>query len=485
MKHRLPFSLLAPLTCALVVLATPGASRAADAVRPNFVVIMGEAQGWASSSVQMDDAVPGSKSALAHTPALEKLAASGMRFANFYAASPRCTPTRVALFTGKSPTALHMTFVGEGKGGKESTYSETGSRVIPPQQISQLPDSEVTIASMLKREGYATAHFGKWHVGRISPTRHGFEENDGPNNNGGPEEVENPNPKQAFLNADRGMDFMARQAKAGKPFYLQISHYAGRGGTDAKAETYADVRRRATNEHDQRLVGGAAVTQDMDTTIGMLMTKLDELGIAKNTYFIYTADHGAQGRNANGPLSNGKGTVWDGGLRVPLIVRGPGVKPGVCSHTFTTTVDILPTVAAIAHVKEPLPKGIEGGSLTAVLGGGASATVKRAREEFVAHFPHYDKDELGPASALVLGNLKLIHPYETDVPMLFDLSKDLGEQHNLAKDRPKETADLERKLNEYLKAVGAGMPEPNPKYDASKAQPFQERRPGMKKRPPQ
>ncbi|MEO6741426.1 MAG: sulfatase-like hydrolase/transferase, partial [Chthoniobacteraceae bacterium] len=355
---------------------------------------------------------------------------------------------------------------------------ETGSKVIPPQQISQLPESEVTIASMLKREGYATAHFGKWHVGRVSPTRHGFDENDGPNNNGGPDDVENPNPKQAFATAERGMDFMARQAKAGKPFYLQVSHYAGRGGTDAKPETYADVRRRATNDRDQRLVGGAAVTQDMDTTIGMLMAKLDELGIAKNTYFIYTSDHGAQGRNANGPLSNGKGTVWEGGLRVPLIIRGPGVKAGVCLHTFATTVDILPTIAAIAHMREPLPKGIEGGSLAAVLGGAANASVKRAREEFIAHFPHYDKNELGPASALVLGSMKLIHPYDTNVPMLFDLAKDIGEQHDLAEDRAKETADLERRLNEYLKLVSAGMPTANPKYDASKAQPFQERRGG-------
>ena len=485
MKLRPPFSILAPIACAFAFASMPGVARAADTVRPNFVVIMGEAQGWASASVQMDDAVAGSKSALAHTPSLEKLAAGGMRFANFYAASPRCTPTRVALFTGKSPTALHMTFVGEGKGGKESSFSETGSKVIPPQQVSQLPESELTIASMLKREGYATAHFGKWHVGRVSPARHGFDENDGPNNNGGPDDVENPNPKQAFANAERGMDFMARQAKAGKPFYLQISHYAGRGGTDAKPETYADVRRRATTDRDQRLVGGAAVTQDMDTTIGMLMAKLDSLGIAERTYFIYTSDHGAQGRNANGALSNGKGTVWEGGLRVPLIVRGPGVKAGVCSHTFATTVDILPTIATIAHVKEPLPKGIEGGSLTTVLGGAANAPVKRAREEFVVHFPHYDKDEQGPASALVLGNLKLIHPYDTNVPALFDLSKDIGEQHDLAKERAKETADLDRKLNEYLKSVGALMPVPNPKYDGSKAQPLQERRPGMKKRPPQ
>ena len=472
MKSKLAVILLGTV----LVLAAPQSRAQGGSSRPNFVIIMGEAQGWASCSVQMDDTVPGSKSTLAHTPSLEKLAAGGMRFANFHAASPRCTPTRVALFTGKSPTALHMTFVGEGKGGKESTYSEEGSKVIPPQQISQLPESEVTIASMLKREGYATAHFGKWHVGRISPARHGFEENDGPNNNGGPEDVENPNPKQAFLNAERGMDFMARQAKAGKPFYLQISHYAGRGGTEARAETYADVRRRATTERDQRIVGSAAVTQDMDTTIGMLMAKLDELGIAKNTVFIYTADHGAQGRNANGPLTNGKGTVWEGGLRVPLIVRGPGVKPGVCSHVMATTVDIFPTIAALARVKEPLPKGIEGGSLTPVLGGATNTTVKRAREEFVVHFPHYDKDELGPASAILLGSEKLIHPYEMNAPMLFDLSKDIAEQHDLAKERTKETADLERRLNEYLKLVSAGMPVPNPKYDPAKAKPFEPRR---------
>ncbi len=468
---------LGALPCAAVMLLAAAESRAADA-RPNFVLIMGEAQGWASSSVQMDDEVLGSKSALARTPNLEKLAAGGMRFANFYAASPRCTPTRAALFTGKSPAALHMTFVGEGKGGRESGFSETGSKVVPPQQLSEMPESETTIAELLKREGYATAHFGKWHVGRANPSRHGFDENDGPNNNGGPDDVENPNPKQAFRTAELGIDFMSRQAKAGKPFYLQVSHYAGRGGTDARAETYADVRRRATTERDQRLIGAAAVTQDMDATIGMLMATLDELGIAKNTYFIYTSDHGAQGRNANGPLNNGKGTVWEGGIRVPLIVRGPGVKPGACSHAFATTVDILPTIAAVARVKEPLSRGVEGGSLAAVLGGAANAAVQRPREEFVAHFPHYDKDELGPASALLLGRMKLIHPYDTNVPMLFDLAKDLGEQRDLSKERMKETADLERRLVEYLKLVSAAMPVPNPKFDPGKARPFEPRRGG-------
>src|SRR4051794_32382616 len=233
---------------------------------------MGEAQGWTSSSVQMDDAVPASKSAFARTPNLEKLAAGAMRFANFYAASPRCTPTRAAFFTGRSPAALHMTFVGEGRGGGgESNFSPSDSKLLPPAATTELPESEKTIAELLRRAGYATAHFGKWHVGRISPARHGFDESDGATNNGGPDNVENPNPKEAFGMTARGIDFMTRQVKAGKPFFLQLSHYAGRGGTDARPETYAAIRQRVRNERDQRLVGAAAVREDMDATIGSLL----------------------------------------------------------------------------------------------------------------------------------------------------------------------------------------------------------------------
>jgi arylsulfatase A-like enzyme len=456
-------------------------TRAADPSNlPNFVVIMAEAQGWSASSVQMDDTVPGSRSTLAQTPALERLAAGGMRFANFYAASPRCTPTRAAFFTGRSPASLRMTFVGEGRSRGESSFSETGSNLLPAMATQELPEDETTIAELLKRAGYATAHFGKWHVGRTSPTRHGFEENDGPNNNGGPENVENPNPRQAFDITERGMDFMERQVKAGSPFYLQISHYAGRGGTDARPETYADVRQRAASDRDKRMVGSAAVTQDMDATIGMLLAKLDALGIADRTYFIYTSDHGAQGRNANGPLANGKGTVWEGGIRVPLIVRGPGVRPGACTHVRATTVDLFPTIAALAGVTETLPAKLEGGNLKAVLGGALNPNVQRVRDEFVVHFPHYDKDEQGPASALLLGHRKLIRLYETGGLMLFDLSKDIGEQHNLAQDQEKETAELDRRLSEYLELVHAQLPAPNPKFDPSTSQPSQDHRNGRR-----
>ena len=483
-RHALP-ALVLWLHSALTV-------QAAD--RPNFLVILGEAQGWTSSSVQMDDTLPASRSELAHTPNLEKLAAGGLRFADFYAASPRCTPTRAALFTGRSPAALHITFVGEGgKGGGggggrgsggESTFSETSSKLLPPDSSAELPESETTIAGLLKRAGYATAHFGKWHVGRIHPSKYGFDESDGPTNNGGPENVENPNPKEAFSITDRGIDFMVRQIKAGKPFYLQISHYAGRGGPAARPETYASVRQRAKSDRDVRLVDSAAVTEDMDATIGMLLAKLDQLGIANRTYVIYTSDHGAQGRNANGPLNNGKGTVWEGGIRVPLIVRGPGIKAGACSHAEATTVDLFPSIAALARVTDALPKDLEGGNLAPVLAGAPTATVRRPREELVVHFPHYDKDEMGPASAILLGNLKLIHVYETNVSHLFDLSKDRAEEHDLASSMASQATLLDQRLTDYLTSVKAQMPTPNPSNDPTKAQPFQERRRGRKGMPP-
>ena len=170
--------------------------------------------------------------------------------------------------------------------------------------------------------------------------------------------------------------------------------------------------------------------------------------------------------------------MWEGGVRVPLLMRGPGIKAGACTHVRASTVDIFPTVVALAGAKEALPSGIEGGSLVPVFGGADDAKVKRSREEFVVHFPHYDKDKLGPASAIVLGNYKLIRPYETGVARLFDLTKDRGEVHDLAKDKEREVAELERRLSDYLVAVKAEMPVIDATFDASAAKSFEERRGG-------
>ena len=317
--------------------------------KPNFVVILGEGHGWSSTSVQMDDAVPASKSTLVRTPNFEKLAQGGMRFANFYAPSPRCTPSRAAIFTGESPAQLHMTFVNEGR--KDSGGNPNG-RVITPSASTELPTNETTIAELLRRAGYATAHFGKWHVGRVSPSQHGFDESDGPTNNGGPDDVANPHPKQLYGMTERGMDFMTRQAKAGKPFYLQLSQYASRQGGDASPAALAAVKGWGGNL-SERENAEAAADLDLDIAFGMVLKKLDDLDIANKTYVIFTADHGSPGRNP--PLSGGKGTVSEGGLRVPFIIRGPGIQAGACSRTCAVGEDLFPTIAALAQVSEPLP----------------------------------------------------------------------------------------------------------------------------------
>lgn len=443
--------MMAGFTSALLAAAAGGGAAMAADAPPNFVVILAEAQGWSNTSVAMDDRNPDSKSRVFVTPAIERLARDGMRFAYGYAASPRCTPSRAALFTGKSPALLHMTYVGA---GRDSGPVRTA--LIPPEPILELPTSEVTVAALLKGAGYATAHFGKWHLGRINPSRYGFDESDGPTSNGGPDNVASPNPKQAYGMTERGIAFMKNAAKAGRPFYLQLSHYpnqerkeggGGRGGEAARKES-----------------------DEIDRTFMQVLDALDQLGLAGRTYVIYTADHGSQGRVGNAPLTGGKGAVTEGGLRVPFLIRGPGIAANVCARVPVTAMDLLPTVLELAQVKAPLPAGVEGGSLAGVLRDPAGkGAVKRPREELVFHFPHYDLGNGGPATAILLGGYKLIRNYETGTRRLFDLERDPGEAHDLAKSQPEKVAELDARLTAYLKDVNAQLATKNPDYDPAKA----------------
>lgn len=428
----------------LAALLLPLTTHAAP--RPNFVFILGEAQGWAALSTQMDRNNPRSKSEFFQTPNLAKVAEQGMRFSRFYAPSPRCTPSRVTYLTGISPAALHMTFV---------NTADSGGRVIMSDTTTEMPESVTTIAEQLKTEGYTTAHFGKWHVGRLNPSRHGFDEHDGANSNSGPENSKHPNPKQFYGTVAKGIDFMTRSVKAGKPFYLQISHYGGKSALDCRPETMALLKQRVGNRNLTQL-GAAAVALDADLSTGQLLDAMDELGISDNTYFFYTADHGTAGRN--GPLAKGKGSVSEGGIRVPLIFRGPGIQPGSYAGMLTSGADLFPTVADLAGVTAPTPKAVEGGSLKQVLLNAGKGTIHRSREEFVVHFPHYDKDPLGPASSIHSGDHKLILYYEAGDRHLYDLKVDLGERNDLATQMPDKVAELTRQMTAYLKSVDAEMP---------------------------
>ncbi len=397
---------------------------------PNFIVILGEGHGWSSLSVPMDPASPDAVNRDVPLKNFARLANNGMRFTRFYVAAPRCTPSRAALLTGKSPARLHMTFVNEGRRDNNSG----STKLLPPQTITELPDSEKTVANLLQTAGYATAHFGKWHVGRVDPTRHGFTVSDGPNNNGGPDNVADPSRVQTPRTAGLAVGFVTAQAKAGKPFYLQLDQYASR---DESAQ------------------------EDMDKALGQLMQTVADWHIAGNTYFLYTTDHGSPGRNL--PLSGGKGLLLEGGIRVPLLISGPNIAPNSISRVPATEMDLLPTIANLAGIPA-LTAEREGGSLIPLLRAGGSGVVRRAREPLFFHYPHYDHDNGGPASAIMLGDWKLIRYYETNTVQLYDVVKDPAERRDLREEQPKITADLDKRLSDYLHAVGAQQATVNAAY---------------------
>ena len=426
---------------------------AASSVGPNVIVILGEAQGWTSTSVQMDPAIPTSKQAQLKTPGLERVASEGMRFSNFYAPSPRCTPSRAAFFTGRSPAQLRMTFVGIGNDGGNTT-----GQLNTPTPVTDMPTSLPTVASLLKSAGYATAHFGKWHVGRSDPSAYGFDASDGPTNNGGPQNVSSPNPTEAYGITARGIAFIRQQVQAKKPFYLQLSHYAGKAAVDVRPETWAAAKAQMVGQNDQ-IVGMGASTLEMDLTLRQLQATLDSLGVAKSTYIMFWSDHGQQSSTYNAPLSEGKGTIWEGGVRIPFVISGPGIPAGTTSRVQASATDLMPTILdLVGKPIAPTITGIEGGSLKPVLTTGGMGSVVRSRPDFVVHFPHYDFDAVGPASSYLQGSFKLIRTYEDGRLRLFDLSTDLGERNDLARANPAKTAELDQKLTEYLTAVNAQLP---------------------------
>jgi arylsulfatase A-like enzyme len=268
-----------------------------------------------------------------------------------------------------------------------------------------------------------------------------------------------------FGMAERAAKFMERSKRANKPFYIQLSWNALHAAELANKATLAKYEKLATNNAKQ--VATAAITEDLDSGVGIVLEAVERLGLSENTYIIYMSDNGAGGGGRRGGLSGGKGSVWEGGIRVPLIVRGPNVSANSWCHVPVVGYDCLPTLCALAGVPtKELPEGIEGGDITSLLHNSGEGFVKRQREELVFHFPHYQSDD-GPHSAIRLGNLKLIHFYEDDRVALFDLAKDIGERNDLAQRMPQDTQMLKGRLDQYLTAINAQLPTPNPNFDPS------------------
>lgn len=441
-----------------VFVATMLASMVASSAKPNIVFMLSDDQSWNGLSVGMHPGFAGSRGSVVRTPHLEKLAESGLRFSAAYAPAPVCSPTRIALQTGKSPAQLGWT-----KAAPTMTAAD-GYKLISPRNIRSISRDETTVAELLKTAGYATAHYGKWHINGGGPEVHGYDESDGETGNGDAAPFKDPNPVDIFGMAGRAEAFMAKNSKAEKPFFIQMSFHALHYPENARATTVASVRERIRGGNEKQ-IERTAIAEDLDEGVGRVLTAIDKLGLVDNTYVIYMSDNGGGGGKRGG-LSGGKGSVWEGGIRVPFIVRGPGIKGGTFSPQRIVGQDLLPTFCELAGVKKPLPKGVEGGSLVPLLHGEDQA-VKRPREELVFHFPHYQSAD-GPHSALILGDMKLLKFYETGEMKLFDLSKDLSESNDLSKRDPKQTEALSKRLESYLEEVGAKMPAPNPEYDPDK-----------------
>ena len=209
----------------------------------------------------------------------------------------------------------------------------------------------------------------------------------------------------------------------------------------------------------------AAITEDLDTGVGRVVDAVDRLGLADNTFVIFMSDNGGGGGGKRGNLTGGKGSVWEGGIRSPLIVRGPGVETNSWCHERVVGFDFFNTFCEWAEIPtERLPDGVEGGSIANLLANGGSGTVTRPRNELVFHFPHYQSAD-GPQTALFLDNYKLMKFYEDNRLTLFDISKDISEHVDLAGQFPDVVAKMDKMLVRYLADVGALLPEPNPQYD--------------------
>ena len=456
-----------------------------QAAAQNIVLILSDDQGWTGTSVRMDDRVADSVSDLYQTPSLERLAAEGMKFSNAYSPAPNCSPTRMSIQTGKTAARLGATDIidvvpDENGRANIQVFHDTmyhNKPMIVPLPVSDIPEEETTIAELLKQHdpAYATGHFGKWHMGGGSPERHGYDAHNGltSNNEGF---AEQPDPKRSSEVTDDAVAFIDEQAQSDRPFFVQVSYYAVHTPVRALPENVA----RFSEYQSQREFGMrgdqvhtnsayAAMTAEMDQGVGRILDTLDRLGVADDTYVIFTSDNGGESDNPvtnNVPLAWGKTHVWEGGIRVPFFVRGPGIEAGAQSNVPVVGYDFLPTIADWVGVTEPLPEGLDGGSLAPVLENGGDGSVDRPTEPLIWYYGAYrNQKHVTPQAAIRRGNHKLIWELEPDRAYLYDLDMDLRESTDLSRFRPEIAESMLDELQGYLSDVGTTLPTPNPDYD--------------------
>jgi arylsulfatase A-like enzyme len=456
---------------ALCAISRPGAAGAET--KPNVVFILIDDMGWA------DCGCFGSK--FYRTPQIDALAAGGMRFTQAYAACAVCSPSRAALMTGKYPARLHITDYIPGERAPQN------SRFLLPDWKQHLPLSETTLATALKRLGYATAHIGKWHLGagEFLPQHQGFDTNIAGGAAGQPGSYfwpygETGNPARVAGLAERGgrqgeylTDRLTDEAlhfieeNRSRPFYLNFAHYAVHAPLQGKQELI-DQAADLPGAGGQSNTVYAAMLRSVDESVGRIVRKLDELQLTRHTVIVFTSDNGGAVHfgnppaTSNRPLRNGKGSAYEGGLRVPLIVKMPGVTPpGSVCDAPVITMDFFPTLLELASGdKSASATAQDGVSFVSLLRGGTA----RTHDELFWHYPHYwNGGKVSPYSMARVGDWKLIRFYETGSEELYDLKSDLSETRDLAASNPGKRRELSARLDAWLEEVGAQMPVPRNK----------------------
>ncbi|MEQ1825060.1 MAG: sulfatase [Pirellula sp.] len=446
----------------LAITAFPCGHLSVKAERPNIVVIMADDLGWMDlhcyGNLKLD------------TPALDQLATEGMRFTSAYAASPVCTPTRAAMMTGQSPARLQITNHAPGNPDgfalKDSPWQEA-------KGMRHLPLAAVTIAERLSASGYATAHIGKWHLSyrapgeqgvtdkELRPEKQGFDLNIGGNSLGGPPSYFAPYRNPTIVDgkdgeylperlADEAIAFI-RQSRD-KPFFLNWWPFSVHYPMQAREEVIAKYRQRGDIEDPIY----AAMIEDMDTAIGRFLKALDEAGLRENTLILFNSDNGGYNGD-NRPLRGVKGMLYEGGIRIPWIVRWPGkVQPGSINSTPVISTDCYPTLLESAGIAPTPNHPLDGKSILPLL----TQSARFERDTLYFHYPNYafhKQNRLG--SAIREGEFKLIKNYDDDSLELYDLSSDIGEKNDLSTKSPELTKRLAKKLDRWLHERDAQFPQ--------------------------
>ncbi len=457
--------------------------------RPNILFVLVDDLGWA------DIGVNGSQ--FYETPHINKLARAGMRFDNAYASSPVCSPTRAALLTGRNPARLHITdWI---PGFQAGPNANPNKPLLGPAIHNQLPLSEVTLAEVLKAEGYRTMFAGKWHLGGegFLPQDQGFSINKGGHHKGQPpggyySPYNNPQlsdgPDGEYL-TDRLTDETIRfiEGNRQQPFFAYLSLYtvhtpiqAAKRHLDKFTSKAAALQPLLGSAYRREGAANTKLRQDnpayasmvhaMDENVGRLLAKLDELGLSDNTIVVFTSDNGGLSTylgdklkpTSNEPLRAGKAWLYEGGIRVPLIMHVPGTtRPGRVSSQPVTSTDLFPTLLELAGITVPGNITLDGLSLAPVLG---DATHELDRQALYWHYPHYHGVTWSPGAAIRVDDWKLIEFYEEQRVELYNLADDISEKHDRAEAMPEKTAQLRAMLRKWQQSIDAKMPVPNPEY---------------------